>query len=101
MNLGGTGLVTAAQAIFVNDLIKTLPSTAPGVDPKAVIGTGATKIRSTFSADQVPGIIESYMGGVRNTLALDVAALGAALIAVSFSKWNRLKTAESSAVSAA
>lgn len=101
MNLGGTCLVTAAQAIFVNDLIKTLPSNAPGVNPKAVVGTGATKIRSTFSPEEVPGIIESYMGGVKNTLALDVAALGAALIVVSFSKWKRLKTAGSPAVSAA
>ncbi|KAF7563402.1 hypothetical protein G7046_g741 [Stylonectria norvegica] len=93
MNLGGTAFVTAAQSIFVNDLVSTLPHTSPGVDPSAVVATGATEIRNMFSADDVPGIVASYMGGVKNTFILAVCAVGASLIVSVFGKWERMKSA--------
>lgn len=49
MNCGGTFFVSAAQSAFVNKMLNTLPSTAPGVDPTTVIATGATGVAFTGS----------------------------------------------------
>ncbi|KAK2812532.1 hypothetical protein FQN49_008355, partial [Arthroderma sp. PD_2] len=80
MNSGGTSLVSAAQAAFVNRMITTLPSTAPGVNPADVITTGATQIRTAFSATQVPGIVEAYTAGIKLALAITIGVTGAALL---------------------
>lgn len=42
--VGGAFMVSAAQAAFVNVLVKVLPYSAPGVDPATVVSTGATDL---------------------------------------------------------
>lgn len=87
-------MVSAAQAAFVNVLVKDLPTRAPGVDPASVVSTGATDLRSVFSADQVPGILVAYMNGLKSAFAIGLASTGVAFIIITlFQKWNRLNTA--------
>ncbi|EOD51779.1 putative major facilitator superfamily transporter protein [Neofusicoccum parvum UCRNP2] len=97
MNLGGTLFVSAAQSAFVNKLIATLPSTAPGVDPDFVVATGATQIRAVFAEDEIPGIVAAYMAGIKVALAIATAATGVGLLVSLASSWKRLnaKAAES------
>jgi hypothetical protein len=90
MNLGGSSFISAGQAAFVNTLLSRLPTTAPGVDPLDVVATGATDIRPIFSAAQVPGILEAYMGGIKLALILPIAATGIAFVVSAFSKWQKL-----------
>lgn len=90
MNLGGSSFISAGQAAFVNTLIGRLPATAPGVDPLDVVTTGATDIRSVFSADVVPGIMEAYMDGIHIALVLPIVATGFAFVMSVFSKWQKL-----------
>jgi hypothetical protein len=82
--------VSAAQSAFVNKMINVLPATAPGVDPAAVIATGATQIHSAFAADQLPGIVLAYMAGIKVAFALSIGATGVAFLAGLFCSWNRL-----------
>lgn len=91
--IGGAFTVSAAQSAFVNVLVKTLPHTAPMVDPVAVVATGATELRTVFSADQVPGILEAYMKGLKITFAIALATTGVTLVIALFSRWKRLNTA--------
>ena len=92
--VGGAFMVSAAQAAFVNVLVKDLPAQAPGVDPASVVSTGATDLRSVFSADQVPGILVAYMSGLKIAFAIGLASTGVACIIITlFQKWNRLNTA--------
>ena len=92
--VGGAFMVSAAQSAFVNVLIKTLPSTAPGIDPAIVILTGATDLRKAFSPDVVPGILEAYMHGLKIAFAIGLASTGVALFIITlFQKWNRLNPA--------
>ena len=92
--VGGAFMVSAAQSAFINILIKTLPHTAPTVDPAIVVLTGATDLHQTFPTTVLPGILEAYMHGLKISFALAVASTGMALVIITlFQKWERLNPA--------
>ena len=91
--VGGAFMVSASQAAFVNVLIKVLPRTAPGINPLAVVATGATDLRKVFPAEVLHGILEAYMRGLKISFAIGLASTGMALIIIMFQRWNRLDTA--------
>ncbi|KAL7785670.1 major facilitator superfamily domain-containing protein [Trichoderma afarasin] len=82
--LGGAGMVSAAQAGFVNVMINNLPKTAPGVNPALVVSTGAADLRKVFSDDQIPGILVAYMQGLKAAFAIGIASSGIAFITILF-----------------
>jgi MFS transporter, DHA2 family, glioxin efflux transporter len=92
--IGGAYSVSAAQSGFVNRLISTLATSAPGVDPQTVVATGATQIRTMFDADQVTGIVFAYMAGVKVTFALVVALTGITCLLGVFAPWKRINVEE-------
>ncbi|UPL00429.1 hypothetical protein LCI18_011363 [Fusarium solani-melongenae] len=79
--LGGTMFNSAAQAAFVNSMIRTLPGDVPGIDVQTVVQTGATEIRDVFSSSEVIGIISSYMTGLKLTFAVAIAGAGLGVVA--------------------
>jgi hypothetical protein len=89
--LGGSLTLSGAQSGFLNTIIKNLPTTAPGVDPLAVVFTGATDIRKAFPTAVIPGILRAYMDGLRVAFALGVAAAGGMMVTALISKWHNLK----------
>jgi MFS family permease len=91
--VGGAFMVSAAQSAFVNVMIKTLPTTAPGINPLLVVATGATDLRKAFTPEQLPGILAAYMKGLQTSFAIGIASTGVALIVIMFQRWNRLNTA--------
>lgn len=74
----------------MNKIIATLPHSAPGVNPSAVVTTGATEIRLTFPEDQVPGVLVAYMAGIKMAFAIGIAANGIAFIISFLGGWKRL-----------
>ena len=91
---GGAFMVSAAQAALVNVLLKVLPHSAPGVNPVAVVLTGATDLRKPFTPEQVAGILVAYMRGLKISFAIGIASTGMALVIITvFQKWNRLNPA--------
>ncbi|KAL8748296.1 MAG: hypothetical protein Q9184_007419, partial [Pyrenodesmia sp. 2 TL-2023] len=89
-NVGAALALAAAQSMLDNALLTSLPTLAPGVDPKAVIQAGATEIRSTFAPDAVPGIVEAYLEGLQAVYILVIAFTGAAVLAAAMNRWERL-----------
>ncbi|KAK1760426.1 efflux pump antibiotic resistance protein [Echria macrotheca] len=85
--IGGAFLVSAAQSAFINKLLANIPE---GVDPLAIVGTGATQIRSVFPAEQIPGILVAYMEGLKTTFIIAVAGVGAAFVVSLAASWKRL-----------
>lgn len=88
--MGGTAFVTAAQAGFVNTLVKKLPQTAPTVDPLAVVATGATDIRRSFGVDEIDGIVKAYMAGIQVAMAVAIGAAGVAAVVSLAGPFQRL-----------
>lgn len=78
--IAGAILLSAAQCAFVNQMLKTLAVTAPGVDPAKLVATGVSEIREAFPAHQIPGILRAYMDGLRIPFAIATATAGAACV---------------------
>lgn len=89
--IGGAFFVSAGQSVFTNYIITTLASNAPSVSATKLIATGATDIRNVFSADQIPGVLNSYLSGLHAAFALTIVSAGLATIAGVFSKWRTIK----------
>ncbi|KAM0273222.1 hypothetical protein ACHAQH_008390 [Verticillium albo-atrum] len=90
MNLGGSSFVSAGQCAFVNTMLRYLPRTAPNVDPMTVVATGATEIRRMFSIDEIPGILDAYMAGIKVAMAIAIGATGLAFLVGLLSRWEKL-----------
>ncbi|KAH6682863.1 putative HC-toxin efflux carrier [Halenospora varia] len=89
--IGGAFFVSAGQVAFANTLVGKLPQYAPTVDPKFVVTVGVTEIRKVFEANVVPGIVASYMSGLKVAYAIAIASSGVAVVVSVFSKWINLK----------
>ncbi|EOD43779.1 putative mfs multidrug protein [Neofusicoccum parvum UCRNP2] len=58
--LGGAVFVSVCQNVFANELVKGVTKLVAGVSPQAVIGTGATHLRTVFGEDVLPGVLAAY-----------------------------------------
>ncbi|CAF9939967.1 MAG: hypothetical protein HETSPECPRED_002117 [Heterodermia speciosa] len=95
--IGGALFVSAGQTVWANRLIARLPATAPTVDPKLVIATGATQLRHVFTAEQIPGILVAYMDGLKGTFVLVVVLAGITLPIALAAKWKNINPAATTA----
>lgn len=91
--VGGALFVSAAQGSLVAKLISELPNKAPSVNPAAVVAAGATGIRGVFPEDVIPGILESYLSGIKVAFAIMIAGAGFATVTSVIGKWNKLDKA--------
>lgn len=78
--VGGAIWVSATQSIFVNRMRSSLPTLAPGVDPMQVVATDAGQLRHVFGPDQLPGVLVSYLEGIKSAYALACAVVGVSLV---------------------
>lgn len=89
--IGGAFFISAAQAGFANTLISRVMITEPTASPMLVIATGATELRTVFSADQIEGILVAYLDGLKVAFALAIATSGLAFLVAFTPKWMSLK----------
>lgn len=89
--LGGSFAVSAAQSAFENTLLRRVAETTPGVSPTALIAAGVTQLRTSFSADQVPGVLSAYMDGLKAAYALALALVAISTVFALTPKWERLR----------
>jgi hypothetical protein len=77
--LTGAVWISVAQALFSNKLLQVVAATVPGVSPEKVVLTGATELRKVFK-DHLPGVLRSYMAGLKDAFTLAIALAGVACI---------------------
>ncbi|KAH8835025.1 major facilitator superfamily-domain-containing protein [Flagelloscypha sp. PMI_526] len=88
-NMGATILLAGAQCAFGNKLIVTLRATSPGIDPGIVIATGAAELRTAFTAEQLPGVLEAYMSGLKIAFIIPIGAACAGLLISLLNCWGK------------
>ncbi|KIW81780.1 hypothetical protein Z517_04806 [Fonsecaea pedrosoi CBS 271.37] len=94
VTIGGSFFISAAQSAFNNQLIRTLATTLPDIDPASVLTIGATQIRHAFTPTQVPAVIDAYMTGLKAVFAITIAAYGTSTIVGVFGSWKKIDMAD-------
>jgi MFS transporter, DHA2 family, glioxin efflux transporter len=89
--MGGAIFVSAGQSAFTNVLINNIPNNAPEVDISRLITTGATDLKTVFPSDAIPGILRSYMDGLRAAYAIVIVTAGLATAFTLLMPWQSLK----------
>lgn len=79
--IAGAIFVSTAQSLFANSLIQSVPKYVPDLNPALVVATGATELRSTFPAKDLPGLIRAFMEGLKDAYILGIALAGVAFLA--------------------
>ncbi|KAK7754079.1 hypothetical protein SLS62_003925 [Diatrype stigma] len=90
--LGGSFLVVSAQAAFVSRLVAQISKTVPGIEPSAVVDTGAAELQHKFGAAHLPGVLAAYMSGLRVVFAIAVGGISLALLISPLNCWRRPKS---------
>ena len=97
--LGGAIFIAVGQSVFQNGLIAGISTHTTGVDPSAIIRAGATEMRNVLSTleelDQLDGVIQAYMSGLRDTYRVSLALMIAAFVAACFLEWKSVKGSKS------
>ena len=89
--MGGTFFVSAADSIFSNKLVTHLKVNVPEIDPKIVIGLGATQFRNSLPATAIPGVLLSYMQSLHTVFILATTLAGVATLVSLIAKWEKIK----------
>ncbi|CAL8581606.1 hypothetical protein XPA_007295 [Xanthoria parietina] len=89
-SLGGVISLSAAQNVLSNNLISNLDS-FPDVDPRTIIETGATALRSIFSPSDLPEVLIAYNKAIRQTYYIALGISCASIIAGLSMEWRSVK----------
>lgn len=89
--IGGAFWVSAAQAGWVNELLKKLPQVAPRVSPHTVIATGASELHKILTGEDLDGVLIAYMHGLKVTFILCIVTAGISLVASFIAKPVNIK----------
>ncbi|KAA8646326.1 uncharacterized protein ATNIH1004_007753 [Aspergillus tanneri] len=91
-------LVSAAQSVFGNMLIRRIQETVSGLSPSAVIGAGASALRKTFTAEQLPGVLTAYTDGLTGAFAVATALLVISAPLALLARWEKFKAGGTTAI---
>ena len=75
-SIAGAYFISASQSIFQNGLVNAVAKNVPGLNPQLVVAAGATNIRNYFAEEQIGGIVESYLSGLKHAWAFSIALAG-------------------------
>ncbi|CAO1600478.1 hypothetical protein XANCAGTX0491_004167 [Xanthoria calcicola] len=89
-SLGGVISLSAAQNVLTNSLISNLDS-FPDVDPRTIIETGATALRSIFSPGDLPEVLIAYNKAIIQTYYIALGISCASVIAGLSMEWRSVK----------
>jgi hypothetical protein len=70
-----------------------LSSSDSSIDPLKVIGTGATELRTVFSATDLPFILRAYVNGIQTAFIVAIALACACTLVAFGGKWEKLQPA--------
>lgn len=82
--------MSAGNSIFQNEVIKTLPSIDPSLNPATVLAVGTTELRGAFTEAQLSGVLTAYVKGIQSSFAVAVASAGIALFIGIAHPWFRM-----------
>ncbi|KAL8861830.1 MAG: hypothetical protein Q9178_001699 [Gyalolechia marmorata] len=89
-SLGGVISLSASQNLLSNSLISNL-SAFPNIDPRTIIETGATALRSVFSPSDLPEVLVAYNKAIIQTYYIALGISCASIFAGLSMEWRSVK----------
>ncbi|KAI0137054.1 putative efflux pump [Xylariales sp. AK1849] len=89
--LGGALFVSVAQSIFTNQLVESLATYVPELDPSIVLVTGATNLQHTVPAEFLSGVILAYSTALTKAFLVSVGLAAFTIIGSIFIPWKSVK----------
>jgi Major Facilitator Superfamily len=90
--LGGALFISIGQNIFTNKLISGLASRVPDLDPKVVINTGATSLKTIPElVKYFPEVIASYNDALVGAYEVSLAMACISILGSAFVEWKSVK----------
>ncbi|KAL0571513.1 hypothetical protein V5O48_010447 [Marasmius crinis-equi] len=89
--VGGAVFISIAQNVFTNKLVTEIIKEAPGVDPRIVLGAGATVVRSVVPQEFLTGVIGAYNQALINAFYVATAMACLTLPGSLFIEWKSVK----------
>lgn len=88
--LGGAVFVSVGQNVFDNELVKGLSNVA-GIQPAAVVATGATELRKTVDPANLAGVLSAYNGALVKVFEAALAMACLSIIGALSMEWKSIK----------
>ncbi|KAK4698066.1 MFS transporter, DHA2 family, glioxin efflux transporter, partial [Lecanoromycetidae sp. Uapishka_2] len=91
LTLGGALFISVGQNIFTNRLLTNLATYVPSLDPKIILSTGATSLRTSVSAANIDGVLFSYNDALTQAYYVSVAMACLSVIGSLGMEWKSVK----------
>ncbi|KAI3294450.1 hypothetical protein DTO002I6_4619 [Penicillium roqueforti] len=87
-NLMGSIMVSVAQNVFTNELVRYLAEEVDGIDAQAVLSMGATEISDHIPSDQYGTVLKAYNKALTHTFYVAVGLSSAAVMGAVCLRWK-------------
>jgi hypothetical protein len=89
-SIGGAMILTTAQGIFQNELVRLLRHSVPDLDPLIVISLGASdNAKSLLPPESLARIFDAFVSALGHTFVLAVPIAGISFLVSLFQPWFR------------
>jgi len=89
--LGGSVFLSVSQNIFSNSLVTRLAGVA-GLNPEAIINTGATNLRNVVPAADLGAVVEAYNYSLTRVFIMTAALSACIILGAAAVEWKSIKT---------
>ncbi|KAH9995350.1 putative efflux pump [Xylariaceae sp. FL0662B] len=89
--IGGALFVSVAQSVFAKRLGEQLAANVPGLDPRVVLGAGATNLRGSVPPEFVPGVVLSYSNALTATFLVGTGLATFTVFGSAAIEWRSVK----------
>ncbi|KAK9366915.1 major facilitator superfamily domain-containing protein [Lipomyces kononenkoae] len=91
-SLGGAVFICVGQSVFTNELVTNL-SQIRGVDPRIILATGATEIRSIVPPEDLAPVLVSYNRALVKAFTVALAVAAFSILPALGMEWKNVKKA--------
>lgn len=90
--LSGAVFVSVGQSVLNTKLVSGLTELVQGIEPTAIVNTGATEIRNIVPAEDLHSVLVAYNAAIRQTFVVACATACLALPCALLVSWKNVKS---------
>lgn len=96
--VSGAIWVSISQAIFNNELVKSLAKSAPHLSSQEVFAVGATEVRNAFHGADLDHVLQAYLDGIKSSWTLSIVLAGLTFLLGFAPEWKSLRGSKTAGV---